>query len=175
MSKKAIFLDRDGVINKEVNYLYKIENFEFINGIFESCLYFQNLGYIIIIITNQSGISREFYSDNDYQKLSAWMLEEFSKHGIIIQDTFYCPHGPESNCRCRKPKPGMFIEAKNKHNINMKESWMIGDSEIDIQSANGADIQNTILVRSGKKIIGPTSNAKFILDSIRDAPNFILD
>jgi D-glycero-D-manno-heptose 1,7-bisphosphate phosphatase len=175
MSKKAIFLDRDGVINKEVNYLYKIENFEFINGIFESCLYFQNLGYIIIIITNQSGISREFYSDNDYQKLSAWMLEEFSKHGIIIQDTFYCPHGPESNCRCRKPKPGMFIEAKKKHNINMKESWMIGDSEIDIQSANGADIQNTILVRSGEKIIGPTSNAKFILDSIRDAPNFILD
>ena len=175
MSKKAIFLDRDGVINKEVNYLYKIENFEFINGIFESCLYFQNLGYIIIIITNQSGISREFYSDNDYQKLSAWMLEEFSKHGVIIQDTFYCPHGPESNCRCRKPKPGMFIEAKKKHNINMKESWMIGDSEIDIQSANGADIQNTILVRSGKKIIGPTSNAKFILDSIRDAPNFILD
>ena len=175
MSKKAIFLDRDGVINKEVNYLYKIENFEFINGIFESCLYFQNLGYIIIIITNQSGISRNFYTDNEYQKLSEWMLVEFSKHGIIIQDTFYCPHGPESNCRCRKPKPGMFIEAKNKHNINMKESWMIGDSEIDIQSANGADIQNTILVRSGKKIIGPTSNAKFILDSIRDAPNFILD
>ena len=175
MSKKAIFLDRDGVINKEVNYLYKIENFEFINGIFGSCLYFQNLGYIIIIITNQSGISREFYSDNDYQKLSAWMLEEFSKHGIIIQDTFYCPHGPESNCRCRKPKPGMFIEAKKKHNINMKESWMIGDSEIDIQSANGADIQNTILVRSGKKIIGPTSNAKFILDSIKEAPNFILN
>ena len=175
MSKKAIFLDRDGVINKEVNYLYKIENFEFINGIFESCLYFQNLGYIIIIITNQSGISREFYSDNDYQKLSAWMLEEFSKHGIIIQDTFYCPHGPESNCRCRKPKPGMFIEAKKKHNINMKESWMIGDSEIDIQSANGADIQNTILVRSGKKINEPTSNAKFILDSIKEAPNFILN
>ena len=175
MSKKAIFLDRDGVINKEVNYLYKIENFEFINGIFESCLYFQNLGYIIIIITNQSGISREFYSDNDYQKLSAWMLEEFSKHGIIIQDTLYCPHGPESNCRCRKPKSGMFIEAKKKHNINMKESWMIGDSEIDIQSANGADIQNTILVRSGKKIIGPTSNAKFILDSIKEVPNFILN
>jgi len=175
MSKKAIFLDRDGVINKEVNYLYKIENFEFINGIFESCLYFQNLGYIIIIITNQSGISRDFYSDNDYQKLSAWMLEEFSKHGIIIQDIFYCPHGPESNCRCRKPKPGMFIEAKKKHNINMKESWMIGDSEIDIRSANDADIQNTILVRSGKKIIEPTTNAKFILDSIRDAPNFILD
>ena len=175
MSKKAIFLDRDGVINKEVNYLYKIENFEFINGIFGSCLYFQNLGYIIIIITNQSGISRDFYSDNDYQKLSAWMLEEFSKHGIIIQDTFYCPHGPESNCRCRKPKPGMFIEAKNKHNINMKESWMIGDSEIDIRSANDADIQNTILVRSGKKINEPKSNAKFIIDSIKDAPNFILD
>jgi D-glycero-D-manno-heptose 1,7-bisphosphate phosphatase len=175
MSKKAIFLDRDGVINKEVNYLYRIESFEFINGIFESCLYFQKLGYIIIIITNQSGISRNFYTDNEYQKLSEWMLDEFSKHGIIIQDTFYCPHGPESNCRCRKPKPGMFLEAKKKYNINMKESWMIGDSEIDIRSANDANIQNTILVRSGKKINEPSSNAKFILDSIKDAPNFILN
>ncbi|MDB9865843.1 D-glycero-beta-D-manno-heptose 1,7-bisphosphate 7-phosphatase [Candidatus Thioglobus sp.] len=175
MSKKAIFLDRDGVINKEVNYLYRIESFEFINGIFESCLYFQKLGYIIIIITNQSGISRDIYNDNDYQKLTAWMLDEFSKHGIIIQDTFYCPHGPESNCRCRKPKPGMFLEAKKKYNINMKESWMIGDSEIDIRSANDANIQNTILVRSGKKINEPSSNAKFILDSIKDAPNFILN
>ena len=173
MSKKAIFLDRDGVINKEVNYLYKIENFEFINGVFKSCLYFQNLGYILIIITNQSGISRDFYSDNDFQKLSAWMLEEFSKHGIIIQDTFYCPHGPESKCNCRKPKPGMFIDAKTKYKINMKDSWMIGDSETDIQAANNAGISNTILVRSGHLIDESKSKSKYIIDSIKQSSKVI--
>ena len=77
MPKKAIFLDRDGVINKEVSYLYKIEDFEFVNGIFDACLYFQNLGYKIIIVTNQSGISRGYYSENDYQVVTRWMLKQF--------------------------------------------------------------------------------------------------
>ena len=173
MSKKAIFLDRDGVINKEVNYLYKVENFEFINGIFESCLHFQNLGYIIIIITNQSGISRGFYSDSDYQKLTNWMLEEFSRNGIIIHDTFYCPHGPESTCKCRKPNPGMFIKAKNKHNIDMHNAWIIGDKESDIEAAKSAGIPNTILVRSGHKIIESESKAGFIIDSIENSKSII--
>ena len=75
LGKKTIFLDRDGVINKEVQYLYKIDDFEFIDGIFDACLYFQNLGYQIIIITNQSGISRGHYTESDYQKVTQWMLD----------------------------------------------------------------------------------------------------
>ena len=76
MSTKTIFLDRDGVINKEVNYLFKIEDFEFINGIFEACLFFNKLGYKIIIVSNQSGISRGFYTEKDYLTLTNWMLNE---------------------------------------------------------------------------------------------------
>ena len=149
MAIKTIFLDRDGVVNKEVRYLYKLSDFEFIDGIFDACLYFQKLGYEIVIVTNQSGISRGYYNENDYLKLTEWMLGQFNDNGINILDTFYCPHGPESLCECRKPKPGMLIEAKHKYNISMKDSWMIGDSESDIKAANAAGISKTILVRSG--------------------------
>ena len=173
MAIKTIFLDRDGVINKEVNYLHKIKNFEFIEGVFDACLYFQNLEYKIIIISNQSGISRGYFNENDYKNLTQWMLGQFYKNSISILDIFYCPHGPESKCDCRKPKPGMFIDAKYKYNISMKESWMIGDSESDIKAANTAGISNTILVRSGHLIDESNSNSKFIIDSIKQSREVI--
>ena len=152
MPIKTIFLDRDGVINKEINYLHKIDDFEFIDGIFDACLYFQSLGYKIIIITNQSGISRGYYTESDYQKVTQWMLDQFKYKNINILDIFHCPHGPDSTCDCRKPKPGMFLKAKAKHNTDMEKSWMIGDQELDVIAANSAGIDNTILVRSGHRI-----------------------
>ena len=173
MAIKTIFLDRDGVINKEINYLHKIDEFEFIDGIFDACLYFQSLSYKIIIITNQSGISRGYYTENDYQKVTQWMLAQFEKNNIDILDIFYCPHGPNSTCDCRKPNPGMFIEAKAKHNTDMTKSWMIGDKEVDVIAANSAGIDNTILVRSSHKIDESNSDAKIILDSIQQVKQII--
>ena len=173
MAIKTIFLDRDGVVNKEVRYLYKLSDFEFIDGIFDACLYFQKLGYEIVIVTNQSGITRGYYNENDYLKLTEWMLGQFNDNGINILDTFYCPHGPESLCECRKPKPGMLIEAKHKYNISMKDSWMIGDSESDIKAANAAGISKTILVRSGHLVDESNSNSKFIVDSIKQSNEVI--
>ena len=166
MSIKTIFLDRDGVINKEVEYLHKIYDFKFIDGIFEACLYFQNLGYEIIIVTNQSGISRGYYNESDYQFLTKWMLDKFSIKNINILDVFHCPHAPDSSCNCRKPKPGMLLKAKAKYNINMEDSWMLGDKEDDILAALEAGINNTIIVKSGHKINENNSSAKFIIDSI---------
>jgi len=173
MPIKTIFLDRDGVVNKEVKYLYKIDDFKFIDGIFDTCLYFQNLGYKIIIITNQSGIFRSFYTENDYQRLSEWMLGQFQNNKINILDVFHCPHGPDSNCNCRKPMPGMFLNAKIKHNIDMKQSWMIGDKEVDVIAANTSGISNTILVRSGHRIDESKSKASFFLDSIQQSKQII--
>lgn len=173
MTNKVIFLDRDGVINKEVGYLHKIEDFEFIDGVFDACLYFQNLGYLLIIVTNQSGIARGYYTENDFHIVNSWMVDQFDKNGIKILDVFFCPHGPDSTCDCRKPKPGMFILANKKHNIDMKNSWMIGDKESDITAANAAGSQNTILVKSGHVINEEKSNASFILDSIQKAKNII--
>ena len=173
MPIKTIFLDRDGVINKEKNYLYKIEDFEFIDGVFQACRHLKKLGYKIIIVTNQSGISRGYYSIEDFERLNTWMLKEFKKNHVDILEIFYCPHIPSEKCKCRKPKPGMLISAKNKYNINTKNSWMIGDSERDVTAASLAGITNTILVRSGHKIVEKNSQAKFHLNSIKDIKDII--
>jgi D-glycero-D-manno-heptose 1,7-bisphosphate phosphatase len=175
MSIKTIFLDRDGVINKEKNYLFRIDDFEFHNGIFESCRYFQMLGYKIIIITNQSGISRGYYSENDYQKITQWMLKKFLENGVNILDIFHCPHSPKENCLCRKPKPGMLIKAKEKYGIDMKSSWFIGDKEDDITAAKSSGIKNTVLVRSGHEIHETNSRAKYLIDSINDSIKLIMN
>ena len=174
MRTKTIFLDRDGVINKEVNYLHKIDDFEFIYGIFDACIYFQKLGYKIVIITNQSGISRGYYTEKQYQIVTKWMLNEFLNNQIQILDIFHCPHSPEANCNCRKPNPGMLLDAKSKHNIDMKKSWMIGDKENDIIAANKSGITNTILVKSGHQINEISSNAKYILESVLQSSKVII-
>ena len=165
---KVIFLDRDGVINKEVKYLYKSGDFDFIDGTFETCKQLQAYGYQLIIITNQSGISRGYYSEKDFKSLTKWMLENFSKQGVNILDVFFCPHGPNSSCECRKPKPGMLLTAQEKYNINMENSWMIGDKEEDLIAAKKAGVNNTILVRSGHTIDEQTPYAEYIMHSIKE-------
>jgi D-glycero-D-manno-heptose 1,7-bisphosphate phosphatase len=173
MGLKTIFLDRDGVINHEVNYLHKVKDIQFIDGIFDTCHLFLKYNYEIIIVTNQSGISRGLYTSSQFDEIKKWMNFQFRKREINILDTFHCPHLPNSNCFCRKPKPGLFLKAQSKYNINMAKSWMIGDKESDIIAANAAGIFNTILVRSGHKINEDLSNAKFILDSIANSAEVI--
>ena len=101
------------------------------------------------------------------------MLKQFENQGIKILDVFFCPHGPESTCNCRKPNPGMLLEAKEKHKIDMKNSWMIGDKEADVGAANAAGIENTILVKTGHDIDEANSNAKFILKSMQNTIRII--
>jgi len=173
LSIKVVFLDRDGVINEEVGYLHKIKDFKFIDGVIESCNYFLSLGYQIIIVSNQSGIARGIYTEEDFHLVNNWMLKELKQRGIEILDVFFCPHGPDDDCYCRKPKPGLFNDAKFKHNINMNSSWMIGDKETDIQAANNAGISQTILVRSGHKIDESSTNSKYCLESVNFVSSII--
>lgn len=163
---KIIFLDRDGVVNREIKYLHKIEDFEFIEGVFTSCKYLQNLGYSIVIVTNQSGIGRGYYSIQDFDILNNWMLNEFKKQNISILDVLFCPHKPQDNCKCRKPRAGMLELAANKYSIDKQKSWLIGDKETDIEAANNFGITNTILVESGHMIDRENTKAKFISPSI---------
>jgi len=155
------------VINKEVGYLHKSEDFEFIDGVFEACKYFQALEYKLIVITNQSGIARGYYQEEDFHTLTKWMLTQFAKQGIDILYVLFCPHGPESTCKCRKPQPGMLLEARDKFDVDMENSWMIGDKEADVSAANAAGINNTILVKSGHSIDEANSKAKFISQIIK--------
>lgn len=148
MKQKALFLDRDGVINKEINYLNRIEDFIFIDGIFEICHFFQNKGYKIFIITNQAGISRGYYTEDDYQKLTKWMLEEFQNNGISITKVYHCPHHPEITgiCACRKPNPQMILNAQFEFDLNLSESVLIGDKLSDIEAGKNAGVGLNILI-----------------------------
>ncbi|MBM7609069.1 D-glycero-D-manno-heptose 1,7-bisphosphate phosphatase [Lysinibacillus composti] len=149
---RALFLDRDGVINIEKNYVHKIEEFEFIDGIFELTKSFQEKGYLIIVITNQAGIGRGYYSEEDFHILNDWMMEQFKQRGINITEVYYCPYHPthgigeyKKDSYDRKPNPGMILKARDKYNINLGESFLIGDKESDIQAGKNAGIENTVL------------------------------
>ena len=132
---KALFLDRDGTINIDYGYVFQPEKFEFINGIFELCRKAQEKGYLIIVITNQSGIARGYFSEQDFAKLNSYMLAEFTKQRIKITDVFYCP---ELSGNDRKPNCGMFIKARDKYSIDMVQSVSVGDKERDIEAAQKA-------------------------------------
>lgn len=166
--QKAIFLDRDGVINVDKAYVYKVEDFEFCNGIFKALSHFQKLGYLLIIVTNQSGIGRGYYSEEDFQTLSTWMRKELLDANIKLDAIYHCPHAPEANCTCRKPKSGMFEEAIKTFDIDVKSSWMIGDKTSDIEAAKGAKIENTIFLGEDQN-----SGAKYCVNLVLDTIDLI--
>ncbi len=166
MSKsRAIFLDRDGVINVDKSYVYKIEDFEFCEGIFETLREFQKLGFLLIIVTNQSGIGRGYYTDEDFRDLSSWKLNELKKRDIFIDALYHCNHDPDSGCECRKPAPKMLLDAKEKFDIDMENSWMIGDKKSDIDAALNAGVKNTILIA---KDCSDKKGASYCVSSILD-------
>jgi len=147
--RKALFLDRDGVINKEKNYVFKIEDFEFIDGIFDFCEHFQRKGYLIFVITNQAGIARGFYTADDYSALTDWMVVQFAKRNIYISKVYHCPHHPEitGTCDCRKPNPGMILQAAEEFNLELKDSILVGDYEHDLKAGENAGIVKNYLFR----------------------------
>ena len=148
--KKALFLDRDGIINIDHGYVSTIEDFKFVDGIFDFIKLFTEAGYYVFIVTNQSGIGRGYYSQKDFDTLTSWMLNEFKKQDIHIEKVHYCPHSPEEKCHCRKPETGMIEEALKTHDIDLSHSWMVGDKQSDIDLALNAGIKNSIYIASEK-------------------------
>lgn len=142
MQHKALFLDRDGTINVDYGYVYQPEKFELIEGIVELCQQAQKKGYLIIVITNQSGIARGYYTDDDFHKLNRYMIKLFAEKGVQITDVFYCPdlEGPR-----RKPECGMFIEARDKYNIDMAQSISVGDKERDVEAGKKAAVGKNLI------------------------------
>ena len=143
---KAVFLDRDGVINVDRQYVAKIEDFTFRKGIFKLLRYLQEAGYLLIVVTNQSGIGRGYYTREDFEKLTAWKLEQLAKRGIRIEQVCFCPHAPEWECDCRKPSPKMVLEAAKRHDIDLSASWMVGDKKSDIDAGKNAGVGKTVLI-----------------------------
>ncbi len=137
--EKAVFLDRDGTINEDVGYVCKIEDFEFLPGALQGLKMLQDAGYLLVIITNQSGIARGYFTEREYRELEHYMFEKFRKSGISVAGSYYCPHHPEGKipeyrciCPCRKPEIGLFIRAAKEHDIDFSQSFAIGDKLRDL-------------------------------------------
>jgi len=166
--QKALFLDRDGIINIDHGYVSKIEDFEFTEDIFELLHLFIQKEYLLFIITNQSGIGRGYYTLNDFNTLTEWMLQKLEDQNISIQKVTYCPHAPEDNCHCRKPQTGMIEDILKQYAINLSDSWLIGDKQSDIDLSHNAKIQHSIAIGSTT-----IQNASYQFDTISDCYTFL--
>ena len=150
---KALFLDRDGIINVEKNYLYRIEDFEFIDETLMLMKEAQKKGYLIIIVSNQAGIAKGKFTENDFHLLDHWMISQLKNRGIMVMESFYCPYHKDGivskykkDSYDRKPNPGMLIRAIEKYQIDPQESYMIGDRFSDIIAGYNASVKNLVLL-----------------------------
>lgn len=160
-NKKIVFLDRDGVINKDSpEYVKGPDEFEFLPRSVAGICLLAKSGFDIIIVTNQSGLARGFFSREDLDLMHGILLDAVWMRGGSIKDIFFCPHLPEHNCECRKPKPGMIIDACKKFGINPSSSIMVGDSVKDIECGINAGAKSVILVKTGNGIMAEKKLAR---------------
>jgi D-glycero-D-manno-heptose 1,7-bisphosphate phosphatase len=153
----ALFLDRDGVINVDTGYAHRAEHIRFVDGIFQLCRVFQASGFALVVITNQAGVARGYYSEDDVRALHAWMSAQFARRGVTLTGAYYCPHHPEGTladlaiaCDCRKPQPGMILRAQRELDLDLSASVLIGDRESDIQAGINAGIPINLKMESAE-------------------------
>ena len=174
----AIFLDRDGTINIDKDYLYKVSDWEWISGAQQSIQKLQNLGFKIIVVSNQSGIARGFYNITDVDNLHSFIHSDLEKSKIKIDGFFYCPHHPSygASCDCRKPSPFMLIKAKELLNLDLKSSWIIGDRVSDMECGIAAGVK-PLFVKTGHGLneLSILKGDIEVFESIKFATEYIIN
>ena len=178
--KKAIFLDRDGTLNIDHGYVHRIDDFHFIEGSIEALQKLKAMGFLLVLVTNQSGIARGYFSEEQFLQLTEWMDWSLADRGVDLDGIYYCPHHPQGqgeykqNCDCRKPKSGMLDQAIRELNIDPAQSFMVGDKAEDLLAAQSAKVRSKILVKTGKPITPEGERlADYVIDSIADLPNLL--
>lgn len=153
--RKALFLDRDGVINVDRGYVHRSEDFHFREGIFELCRAAQRLDYLLLVVTNQAGIARGYYTEADFAELTEWMVRKFAEEQVHISRVYYCPYHPVEGVGAykydspdRKPKPGMLLRAGEDFDLDLASSVLIGDKLTDLHAAQAAGVGTRILLGS---------------------------
>jgi D-glycero-D-manno-heptose 1,7-bisphosphate phosphatase len=149
--RRTLFLDRDGVVNVEKNYVHRVEDFEFMPGIFDLCSTAVGIGYLPVVVTNQAGIGRGYYSEDDFQRLTAWMLGVFRERGIDIARVYHCPYHPTEglgeyrhDSYDRKPNPGMLLKARDELALDLRRSVFVGDKESDMLAGRAAGVGHLV-------------------------------
>ena len=176
MSNKALFLDRDGVINHDTGYVHSVRDFKFIDGIFNLCKIAISKRYLIIVITNQSGIGRGLYTLNDFNHLTNWMCDEFAQNDILITKVYHSPYHPiyglgeyKKDHYTRKPRPGMVRIATKEYSLNLSQSILIGDKHSDIQAGQKAGIKTNILFNRNYVSTFKNDENYHVIRDLRDA------
>lgn len=170
---KAIFLDRDGTINVGIPKYERVDSIdkvELLPGVIEGLSVLAKLDYGVFLVTNQLGLAEGLITRDEFNAINARTLELIAPSGIKILETYVCPHGADSDCACKKPKPGMLLDAAKKYDINLAKSWMIGDRLTDVQTGIRAGTQ-TVLVLSGGQVTAP--EATHTAANFFDAANYI--
>lgn len=177
---KAIFLDRDGTLNIDYGYVHEIDNFKFIDGAIDALRELKKMGYMLVLVTNQSGIARSYFSEEQFLQLTEWMDWSLAEQDVDLDGIYYCPHHPEGkgeykeDCDCRKPKPGMLLQAIKELKIDPTQSIMVGDKVEDLKAGIGAKVKMNVLVRTGKAVTEEGERvADYVLDSIVDLPGIL--
>jgi D-glycero-D-manno-heptose 1,7-bisphosphate phosphatase len=158
---KAVFLDRDGVINRkapEGEYISRWEDMEFCPGVFSAVLDLQRAGFKIVVITNQRGIALGKMRLIDVEDIHSRMKEAFASHGVKFTDIYFCPHDIGENCQCRKPKPGLLLQAAQEHGLDLSRSWMIGDAVSDIEAGKSAGCKTVRILSAPSQETGVTAD-----------------
>ncbi len=177
----AVFLDRDGTINVDHGYVHEIDNFQFIEGAIEAMQELKRMGFALVVVTNQSGIARGKFTEDQFMQLTEWMDWSLADRDIELDGIYFCPHYPQGSiaefsqeCDCRKPKPGMLLEAQEFLHIDMASSYMVGDKSEDMMAAAAAGVGKKVLVRSGKPVTAEgESLADWVIDSLGSLPDAI--
>jgi D-glycero-D-manno-heptose 1,7-bisphosphate phosphatase len=172
--KKAAFLDRDGVINRkapEGEYVTRWEDMEFLPGTREAIRLLNHAGFLVVVVSNQRCVAKGLITTEELEAMHARMCREFHPAGATIDAVYYCPHDYEPPCDCRKPQPGMLLDAARAHDIQLAASWMIGDSDHDVQAGRTAGCRTAQVVADGKSTHG---SADLVATSLLDAAHKIL-
>lgn len=179
-TRKALFLDRDGVVNIDRGYIHRQDQVEFTDGIFDLCRYASNRDYLIFVVTNQSGIGRGYYTEPDFLKLSDWMNNIFISEGCPIARFYYCPYHPDlgigrykRNSDMRKPGPGMILKAKAEYGLDLTASTLVGDNESDIEAGKAAGIGCNILFNAVSDTRMPTVNNVRVVSRLIEIKEFL--
>ncbi len=174
MGTRAVFLDRDGTISEDVNYCSRVEDFRFLPTAPEAIKILNQNCFKVVLITNQSGVSRGYFTKETLDEIHARMESELAKHDATVDAIYYCPHHPDDGCDCRKPKTGMLTKAAKELGIDLKSSYMIGDmqKDIDVGIAVGC---KTVLVTTGPDGGDGVTNANYTADSLSQAAKWILE